>query len=51
MSAISQDLYAAAEPMAATGQVGWRDHIGMLRRRRGLIVRGIRGVVLDRWLP
>ncbi|MBC7994717.1 MAG: hypothetical protein H7Z15_15915, partial [Rhizobacter sp.] len=36
MSAISQDLYAAAEPMAPQGKT-MRDHIGMLRRRRGLI--------------
>ena len=36
MSAIPQDLYAAAEPMAPQGKT-MRDHIGMLRRRRGLI--------------
>jgi polysaccharide biosynthesis transport protein len=36
MSAISQDLYAAAEPMAPQGK-SMRDHLGMLRRRRGLI--------------
>ena len=36
MSAIPQDLYAPAEPMAPQGKT-MRDHIGMLRRRRGLI--------------
>lgn len=36
MSAIPQDLYAAAEPMVPKGK-SMRDHIGMLRRRRGLI--------------
>ncbi len=36
MSAIPQDLYAAAEPMASQGK-SMRDHLGMLRRRRTLI--------------
>lgn len=36
MSAIPQDLYAAAGPMAPQG-MSMRDHLGMLRRRRGLI--------------
>jgi len=36
MSAIPQDLYTAAGPMAPRGK-SLRDHLGMLRRRRGLI--------------
>jgi uncharacterized protein involved in exopolysaccharide biosynthesis len=36
MSAIPHDLYAAPEPMAPQGK-SMRDHLGMLRRRRGLI--------------
>ncbi|MBC7956233.1 MAG: lipopolysaccharide biosynthesis protein [Cytophagales bacterium] len=36
MSAIPQDLYNVAGPMAPQGK-SLRDHLGMLRRRRGLI--------------
>lgn len=36
MSAIPQDLYASADAAASRGK-SLRDHLGMLRRRRGLI--------------